>query len=549
MVVFAEPETLKEYFQKFGEISYFKILYKHDRQDSRGYGFLQLQSKEGTQKILEKRKHKINGTVYICSPYLKSEAANNQEDHSETCFEASHESPNKAKPFLPAEQPLKHHRETDEVAAISGASVPQVKSVECFGEDAPFDTNKIKSQKNVSSSKAPKTNKKNNKAKNKKEQKEPDESDGSDYVPKAVQAGDESAFGNVVHPKDLSSFTLPPRSSPIADVHPSPGSHPNYPQAEEQHVCKDQVSSSLERHPNHRHQSFGRAMKICSEQNWERNGSTADNRDTKCKDSSDGRISSPVDSFTNKIGGRRSGSTTATDGLHVLERKLYSPLSDSVHHFSISKSRGLETSNTHSGYFGVTGSSLRMGPNENPLCPKENSSCKMRGSSRSPFFEQQESLPEAISRSFNLWTGHELSRDKFARFTLSRSSNGKNIGLTDHLKREILYLRRSTHEAFFFNLSMNEPERFSLKARQGDRPSLFSQSQNELVVDSFNYYLSEADPELMTPAKHKNSISTNAVDQEPPTTPESALLPELLHIPKGSFYRESHCARTPTLTS
>lgn len=546
MVACAEPETLKEYFQKFGEISYFKILYKHDRQDSRGYGFLQLQSKEGTQKILEKRKHKINGTVYICSPYLKSEAANNQEDNSEQCFEASQEFPNKAKPLLPAEPPLKH-RESDEAAGVSSASVQQAIPVECYGEDAPFDTNKIKSQKTVSSSKAPKTVKKINKAKNKKEQKEPDDSDGSDYVPKAVQAGDESVFGNAVPPKGLSSFALPPQSSLIADVYPSHGSSPTYPQAEEQHVCKDQNSSSLEHHPNHRHQPFGRAVNLCSEQHWGSHGSTADHRDSRGKDPSDRRFPSPADSPSNKIGGRKCGKPT--DGLHVLERKFYSPLSDSVHQSSIHKSSRLEPSNTNPGYFGVTGSSLRLGPNENPLRPKENSSCKMRGSQRSPIFEQSERQPEANFRSFNLWTGHELSRDKFARFTLSRSSNGKNSGLKDHVMREILYLRRSTHEAFLNNLSMNEPERFSLKARQGDRPSLFSQSQNELVVDSFNYSLSEAEPELMTPAKHKNSISTNAVDQEPPTTPESALLPELLHIPKGSFYRESHCARTSTLTS
>lgn len=545
MVEFAYLETLREYFQKFGEISYFKILYKHDRQDSRGYGFLQLQSKEGTQKILEKRKHKINGTVYICSPYLKSEAANNLEDYSEKCFEASPEYPIKEKPLLPAEEPQKH-RELDNVPGFSGASVQQLKSAEYCGEDASHDINKIKSQTTVSQTKASKPSKKNTKAKNKKEVQEPDDSDGSDYVPKAVQAGNDSAFGNAVKPKGLSNF-LAPKTSSNADAHPSPGSHPDFPQTEDKPVCKDQSSSSVERRPNHRHQSFGRPAATCYEQNWESQEISAENRETKGKDSSDGRNPSLVASFVNQVGEGNDRCTTT--GLHVLENKFYSPLSDSVHHSSKPKSNKPDASNALSGFFDANGSSLRMGPKEHPQCPKEISSCKMRASSNSPFYHLQQSQPEAIPRLFNLWTGHELSRDKFARFTLSLASNGKNFGLTDPLKREIFNLRRSTHEAFFSKRYMNEPERFSLKARQGDRPSLFSQSQNELVVDSFNYYLSEAEPELITPAKHKNSISTNAVDQEPPTTPESALLPGLLYIPKGSFYRESHCARTPTQTS
>jgi hypothetical protein len=536
---------LKEYFQKFGEISYFKILYKHDRQDSRGYGFLQLQSKEGTQKILEKRKHKINGTVYICSPYLKSEAANNQEDFSEKCYETSQDFQSKAKPLLPADH-LEQHPESDDVAGFSGASVQQVKSVECYGEDALLGTNKIKSQKTVSPSKAAKSCKKS-KAKAKKEPKEPDESDCSDYVPKAVQAGVESAFGNAVNPKGLSVFTLPPQNSQSADVYPSPGSESNNPQAGEQHVFRDQSSSSLEQHPNHRHQSFGTGAKTCDEQSWEFNESSADNRDTQGKGSSNGIIPSSVDSVANKIGGRNRGSTT--ECTNVLDRKFYSPLSDSVQQFSNSKSSRTDPNNTHLGYYGASGLSVQTTPNQNPLSPKEVSSCEMRGSYKSPFFQQQQTQPEATVGSFSLWNGHRLSRDKFARFTSSRSSLAKNNRFRAATKKEISHLRRSTHEAFYNQQSLSRPERFSLKARQGERPSLFSQSQNELVVDSFNYHLSEADPDQTTPSKHKNSISTTAVDQEPPTTPESALLPDMMHIPKGSFSRETHCARTPTQTS
>lgn len=84
-------DALKEYFEQYGKVTYFKVLYKHDKNENRGYGFLQINSKEGTKQIIEKKKHKIQDTVYICTLYLKSQDSRKEDKehcHSQPEYKA-----------------------------------------------------------------------------------------------------------------------------------------------------------------------------------------------------------------------------------------------------------------------------------------------------------------------------------------------------------------------------------------------------------------------------------------------------------------------------
>lgn len=59
---------LREYFGQFGKVQYFKVVFD---KPSRGYAFLQLDSDAGTQEIIQKKRHKIDKGIYICTLYDK----------------------------------------------------------------------------------------------------------------------------------------------------------------------------------------------------------------------------------------------------------------------------------------------------------------------------------------------------------------------------------------------------------------------------------------------------------------------------------------------
>lgn len=64
--------ALRKYFSQYGEIRYLRLLYNYDRSENKGFGFLQLDQLSAAQEVVNKKKHKINGSVYICTFYLKA---------------------------------------------------------------------------------------------------------------------------------------------------------------------------------------------------------------------------------------------------------------------------------------------------------------------------------------------------------------------------------------------------------------------------------------------------------------------------------------------
>lgn len=62
------------YFDRFGAIYKAYLIYDHNTNQSRCFGFVEFESGESVQKILEEGKHTIDGNVIECKPvFLKSE--------------------------------------------------------------------------------------------------------------------------------------------------------------------------------------------------------------------------------------------------------------------------------------------------------------------------------------------------------------------------------------------------------------------------------------------------------------------------------------------
>ena len=71
---------MRKYFSEFGEVKYLRLVLGKGKNDSRGYGFLQVDSHDGTEAILAKKKHKIKGTTYTCTIYVKSQKENSNQE-------------------------------------------------------------------------------------------------------------------------------------------------------------------------------------------------------------------------------------------------------------------------------------------------------------------------------------------------------------------------------------------------------------------------------------------------------------------------------------
>lgn len=71
----ASPEMLEDYFGKYGVIKTCRIIYKHDSQVSRGFGFIIFQHKESAEAVIDHRNdHFINGKWVDCkSAILRQE--------------------------------------------------------------------------------------------------------------------------------------------------------------------------------------------------------------------------------------------------------------------------------------------------------------------------------------------------------------------------------------------------------------------------------------------------------------------------------------------
>lgn len=70
-----KKEQIEEYFSMYGEIKVCKIVYKHDCQVSRGFGFIIFTNRESADKVIEhKDEHFINGKWVDCkSAILRQE--------------------------------------------------------------------------------------------------------------------------------------------------------------------------------------------------------------------------------------------------------------------------------------------------------------------------------------------------------------------------------------------------------------------------------------------------------------------------------------------
>lgn len=156
---------------------------------------------------------------------------------------------------------------------------------------------------------------------------------------------------------------------------------------------------------------------------------------------------------------------------------------------------------------------------------------------------QQVQEKKGKNKFYDLWSGHSLTKDKHEQFTSRVISDRFNDGFRSYmsLKNEIAKMRREKNDYFFNILTWEEPERFSLKARSGRRPSI--STQNKIVpVENFE---SDQIPhfEQATPAKMNYSISTFAMEHELASTPESALLSESC-ANEGSKHNLYECTKS-----
>ena len=67
-------EKLYGYFKRFGDIYKAYLIYDHNTQQSRCFGFVEFENGDSVKQILQEGKHIIDGNVIECKPvFLKSE--------------------------------------------------------------------------------------------------------------------------------------------------------------------------------------------------------------------------------------------------------------------------------------------------------------------------------------------------------------------------------------------------------------------------------------------------------------------------------------------